>query len=128
MQTPQTIPPDPGTPTFMNFPLCLDLDELDADFAILGVPYGAPYGDDDVPNDQASAPAAVRRESMRLCMGIDHWDFDLDGPLFDGHEIRAVDCGNVPGNPAGTKQHYQTAGQLILNFIGMGIRAKQSQS
>jgi hypothetical protein len=41
MKTPQTIPPDPDTPTFMNFPLCLGLDRLDADFAILGIPYGA---------------------------------------------------------------------------------------
>ena len=46
MKTPQTIPLDPGTPTFLNFPLCLDLDQLDADFAILGIPYGAPYGDE----------------------------------------------------------------------------------
>jgi agmatinase len=120
MPTPQTIPPDPGTPTFMNFPLCLDLDELDADFAILGVPYGAPYGDDDIPNDQAAAPAAVRRESTRLCMGIDHWDFDLDGPLFDGHAIRAVDCGNVPGNPADTKQHYQTAENVVAKVLERG--------
>ena len=120
MKTPQTIPLGPGTPTFMNFPLCLDLDRLDADFAILGVPYGAPYGDDEIPNDQASAPAAVRRESTRLCLGIDHWDFDLDGPLFDGHEIRAVDCGNIPGNPADTQQHYQMAENAIRKILERG--------
>lgn len=120
MKTQQFIPLDPGTPTFMNFPLCLDLDQLDADFAILGIPYGAPYGDDDTPNDQAAAPAAVRRESLRLCMGIDHWDFDLDGPLFDSHEIRAVDCGNIPGNPADTKQHYQTAEDTVRKILERG--------
>ncbi len=107
VKTAQTVPPGPGNSTFMNFPLCLDLERLDAYFAILGIPYGAPYGDDDIPNDQAAAPTAVRRESLRLCMGIDHWDFDLDGPLFNDHEIRAVDCGDIPGNPADTRQHYQ---------------------
>lgn len=71
MKTPQTIPPDAGTPTFMNFPLYLDLEKLDADFAILGIPYGAPYGDDDIPNDQAAAPAVVRRKSLRL--GLSAW-------------------------------------------------------
>ena len=73
MKTPQTSPLDSGTPAFMNFPLCLDLDQFDADFAILGIPYGAPYGDDDIPNDQA-------------------------------------------------------AGQIILNFIGAGMRKKYSPS
>jgi len=91
MNTIQTTPQDPDNSMFMNFPLCLDLERLDTDFAILGIPYGAPYGDDDIPNDQSTAPVAVRRESKRLCLGLDHWDFDLDGPLFDSHAIRAVD-------------------------------------
>jgi agmatinase len=104
----------------MNFPLCLNTDMLEADFAILGVPYGAPYGDDDIPNDQAAAPAAVRRESTRLCMGIDHWDFDLDGPLFDGHDIRVVDCGDIPGDPADTRQHYQTAQETVRTILERG--------
>jgi len=120
VKTPQTIPPDAGKPTFMNFPLCLDLEKLDADFAILGIPYGASYADDDIPNDQAAAPAAVRRESLRLGLGLDHWDFDLDGPLFDGHEIRAVDCGDIPGNPADIKQHYQMADMVIRKILERG--------
>ena len=121
MKNKQTIPLDPETPTFLNFPLCLDLNQLDADFAILGIPYGAPYGDDDIPNDQAAAPAAVRRESPRLYMGIDHWDFDLGGPLFDGHEIRAVDCGNIPGNPADVKQHYRMAEDAVRIILERGV-------
>jgi len=117
MNTIQTTQPGPDNSTFMNFPMCLDLDRLDADFAILGIPYGAPYGDDDIPNDQSTAPAAVRRESKRLCLGLDHWDFDLDGPLFDGHAIRVVDCGDIPGNPADTKQHYQMAEDAVRKIV-----------
>jgi agmatinase len=120
MKTPRTIPPGPDTPTFMDFPLCLDLENLDADFAILGIPYGAPYGDDTIPNDQADAPSAVRRESKRLCLGMDHWDFDLNGPLFNGHGVRAVDCGNIPGNPADTKQHYQMAENAVRKILERG--------
>lgn len=120
VKTAQSVPPGPGNSTFMNFPLCLDLERLDAYFAILGIPYGAPYGDDDIPNDQAAAPTAVRRESLRLCMGIDHWDFDLDGPLFNDHEIRAVDCGDIPGNPADTRQHYQTAEAAVRKIVERG--------
>ena len=120
MNTTQTITPVPGKSTFMDFPLCLDLDRLDADFAILGVPYGAPYGNDDIPNDQAAAPAAVRRESTRLCLGLDHWDFDLDGPLFDDHATRVVDCGDIPGNPADTEQHYQMAEDAVRKIVEQG--------
>ena len=43
---------------------------------MLGIPYGAPYGRDDVPNDQANAPVAVRRESRQFCDGLEHWDFE----------------------------------------------------
>jgi len=120
MNTTQTITPVPGKSTFMDFPLCLDLDRLDADFAILGVPYGAPYGNDDIPNDQAAAPAAVRRESTRLCLGLDHWDFDQDGPLFDDHATRVVDCGDIPGNPADTEQHYQMAEDAVRKIVEQG--------
>jgi agmatinase len=120
MKSTQTIPPGPDNSTFMNFPLCLDPDRLDADFAILGIPYGAPYGDDDIPNDQAAAPAAVRRESARLCLGMDHWDFDLDGPLFDDRAIRVVDCGDIPGNPADTEQHYQLAEDVVRKILEQG--------
>lgn len=120
MNTIQTTAPDAGNSTFLNYPLCLDLDKLDADFAILGIPYGAPYGDDDIPNDQSTAPDAVRRESKRLYVGPDYWDFDLDGPVLDDRPIRVVDCGNVPGNPIDTQQHYQAAEHAVRKIVERG--------
>jgi len=46
-----------GSPnSFLNCPLALDLDNLDADIAILGVPFGLPYVVSDLANDQITRP------------------------------------------------------------------------
>ena len=52
----------PGAPThtFLDFPLALDLDKLEADIAILGIPYGLPYRVDEMANDQSRAPDLLR--------------------------------------------------------------------
>jgi hypothetical protein len=61
-----TIPPRNVYTTFMNVPYVADLDALDADFAVIGMPYGDPYTIDEVTNDQTNAPTAVRRATQRL--------------------------------------------------------------
>ena len=38
-----TQAPPGSANSFLGFPLVLDLDKLDADIAILGVPFGLPY-------------------------------------------------------------------------------------
>jgi agmatinase len=81
---------------FLDLPLQTDLDRLDADVAILGVPHGWPYPDIGTTAGCAEAPSAIRRRSQRLARFIGHWDFDLDGPM---ELARAVDAGDVPGDP-----------------------------
>jgi agmatinase len=49
--------------------------------AIVGVPFGESYAGEACPNDQASAPAAIRLQSGQFCDGADLWDFDLGAPL-----------------------------------------------
>ena len=120
MATPITVAPRPQACTFMGFPLCTELDRLEADFAILGIPYGDPYSIDEVTNDQTRAPLAVRRESARLRIGPDHWDFDVGGPLLDGREIRVVDCGDVPGDPRDMKGHYRAAEAAVRTILERG--------
>jgi agmatinase len=120
MLTPNTVAPHCEVRTFMGFPLCTELDRLKADFAILGIPYGDPYSMDEVTNDQSNAPSAVRRESARLSLGLDHWDFDLGGPLFDGRDIRVVDCGDVPANPADMTGHYRIAELAVRTILERG--------
>ena len=83
-----TVAPRREFQSFHDLPIVLDLDSIDADVAILGIPYGAPYSMDDVTNDQTNAPTHVRRYCERALRGIERWDFDLGGPLFDGKKLK----------------------------------------
>ncbi|MGZ8474873.1 MAG: arginase family protein [Candidatus Limnocylindria bacterium] len=81
---------------FLDLPVETDLDRIDADVAVLGVPHGWAYPDIGTTAGCADAPAAVRRASQRLARFVGHWDFDRDGPM----ELRpSVDAGDVPGDP-----------------------------
>jgi agmatinase len=113
----KTIPPRFTSGTFLGFPLCTEIDSLEADVAILGIPYGDPYSMDEVTNDQTNAPSAIRLESARLSIGLDQWDFDLGGPLFNGQNIRVVDCGDIPGDPADIKGHYRIAETIVKTIL-----------
>jgi agmatinase len=113
----KTIPPRFASGTFLGFPLCTEIDSLEADVAILGIPYGDPYSMDEVTNDQTNAPSAIRRKSARLSIGLDQWDFDLGGPLFNGQNIRVVDCGDIPGDPADIKGHYRIAETVVKTIL-----------
>lgn len=106
--------------TFLNFPLVEDLDVLKADFAIIGMPYGSPYTMDETINDQTNAPTAVRRASQRISLGLDRYDFDIGGTLFDGQDVKIVDVGDVlahAGDPGG---HYSRAEAAIRKIRAAG--------
>ena len=104
-----TEPPWAPLHTFLGFPLVTDLENLQADVAILGLPYGAPYRMAEVSNDQSNARTAVRRASAPMSQAIDRYDFDLDGPLLAGRDIRVVDCGDVVADPWDMSAHYRNA-------------------
>jgi agmatinase len=115
-----TVAPRDVFRTFMNFPLVEDLDTLTADVAIIGMPYGDPYTIDEMVNDQTNAPTAVRRASPRLSLGLDRYDFDIGGTLFDGHDIKVVDVGDVPGSAADHGGHYRLAEAAIRKIRAAG--------
>lgn len=122
LSPPLTVPQRKAFSTFFNFPFASDPDRLEADIAILGLPYGDPYSAAEVTNDQTNAPAAVRRASPRLSVGLDHWDFDIGGTLFDGKDIRVVDVGDVmmyPNDPGG---HYRRAEMAARKIFSTGAR------
>jgi agmatinase len=99
-----------GSPrTFLDFPLALDLDALDAAIAILGIPYGMPYRAAEMANDQSRAPDAIRLASDQTPCTRECFDWDLGGPLLDGRDIRIVDCGNVTADPSDHREHYRRA-------------------
>ncbi|MFQ5959529.1 MAG: agmatinase [Alphaproteobacteria bacterium] len=120
MRQPLTVPPRKGYTTFLDFPLHTDLATLDAHVAILGIPYGDPYSMDEVTNDQTNAPTAVRAESARAAFGLEHWDFDLGGPLFAGRSLRVVDCGDVAGDPTDIRSHYRRAEEAARMIFARG--------
>jgi len=115
----ETVVPQKTPGTFLGFPRCTDISQIDADIAILGIPYGDPYGIEGVTNDQSNAPAAIRQASYRLTLGLDYWDFDLGGTLLDERPVRVVEI--TPSRDL-NEITCITAGQLILNFIGLTAR------
>ena len=107
MSSSLTVPPRKEYQSFHDFPIVTDLDDISADVAILGIPFGDPYTMDEVTNDQTNAPTSIRRFCQRALRGLGHWDFDVGGPIFDGKNIRVIDVGDVPGDPRDMGSHYK---------------------
>jgi agmatinase len=114
-----TVPAPAGTPTFLGVPACTDLDALDADVAVIGVPHGVPYDLANMQGPSAGAPRAVREQSLRYAGEVwTNWDFTFGGPLFNGVPLRIVDCGDVvmrPGDFAGNSARTTAAIAAILD-------------
>jgi agmatinase len=51
---------------------------------------------------------------------LDHYDFDLGGPLLDNRNIRVVDCGDVPGDPLDSVGNQRRATETIRSVINTG--------
>jgi agmatinase len=89
--------PEATHTTFLGAPLVTDVTRLAADFAVIGVPFGVPYGMRQVHYGPADSPRAVRERSFRFGRMLDHYDFDF-GCAFSDLGLRVVDCGDVAGN------------------------------
>lgn len=109
MTTALTAAPSGPPTTFLNSPLVLDLDTLEAQIAILGIPYGMPYQPSAMANDQSRAPDAIRHASNQVLRRSDRFDWDLGGTLLDGRDVAVVDCGNVTAETSDHKEHYRRA-------------------
>lgn len=83
-----------AAPSFLGLP-----DRLPEDCppraVIFGAGHGSNYPDQDS-RGYALAPAAIRAASASEAAFIEHWDFDLGGPLFDGGPVCCIDAGDVP--------------------------------
>ena len=64
---PKTNPP--AANSFVNLPVVTDWQDLQAEAVIFGVPHGKPYLADQFPNNQSTAPAALRAASPRILLG-----------------------------------------------------------
>ena len=89
--------PEATHTTFLGAELVSDLTAVEADFAVIGVPFGVPYGMRQVHYGPADAPRAIRERSFRFGRMLDHYDFDF-GCTFSDLGLRIVDCGDVVAN------------------------------
>jgi agmatinase len=105
--------------TFAGLPACANIGDVSANIAIIGIPHGTPYNPGK-PSYSAKAPTAIRLAAERYSNMLDHYDFDLGGPLFDNRNIRVVDCGDVPGDPLNSAANCKLAMETILSVINAG--------
>jgi agmatinase len=112
-----------GRPSFLNAPRSGDLATLQADFAVIGVPYAYSYTMEAVTSPSGSAPAAIREQSCHFVQGdltLDHYDFDMGGPLFAGKQVRIVDCGDVAMTPGQFEENSRGATEVIGEILDRG--------
>lgn len=81
------------SPPFLGFPDQLADGRL-PDVVIFGAGHGSTYPGKDS-SGHASAADAIRAASQEDAGLVEHWDFDLGGPLFAGKPIVAIDAGDV---------------------------------
>ena len=105
--------------TFAGLPACAKIGDVAADIAIIGIPHGTSY-DPGKPSHSAKAPAAIRRAAKRYADMLDHFDFDLGGPLLDNRNIQVVDCGDVPGDPQDSAGNQRLAMETIRSVMNAG--------
>jgi agmatinase len=86
-------------PTFAGALRCERLEDLEADVAVVGIPYKSPYEVSvplsEVDTAAVSAADALRLQSLTYTHSLRHYDFDFDGDLFAGREVRMADCGDL---------------------------------
>ena len=120
MTMPLTLPPRYGHKSLLFSEVVTDLDNLKADVAFLGIPYGAAYSVDDFSNDQTRAPTAIRQASDRAMRSLERYDFDIDGPFHMGRNLRVVDCGDVPADLNDRGSHLERAEIAVRKILAAG--------
>ncbi|RUW71576.1 MULTISPECIES: agmatinase [unclassified Mesorhizobium] len=82
-----------ASPSFLGFPDHLADGHLPR-AVIFGAGHGSTYPGKDS-SGYALAADAIRAASQDDARLVEHWDFDLGGPLFDGKPVCCVDIGNI---------------------------------
>lgn len=95
-----------ASPSFLRFPDHL-ADGRKPRAVIFGAGHGSTYPGEDS-SGYTLAADAIRTASQGDAGLVEHWDFDLGGPLFDGRPICCVDAGDIA-----TSMH-DNAGNRVL--------------
>lgn len=114
-----TQPPEGTASTFLGAPYCAELGSGEADFAVIGLPFGSPYKMRQVHYGASDAPRAIRDRSMRLGAMLNNYDFDI-GCAFSDLNIRLRDCGDVIGYPGDIVANNARATQAVRRIVDAG--------
>ena len=112
----------PPTFSFAGLPVCTQLENLQADIALVGIHYISPYPQNitDTRTAMETAPDAIRYQSRYFVDHLDHYDFDFNDVLLAGREIRMVDCGDVDRQSEHTEQNPASITAAIRTILNSG--------
>ena len=108
-----------NTKTFAGLPACMDLNDLSAQIAVIGIPHGTSYNPGKL-SHSAEAPAAIRNAAARYARMRNHYDFDLGGPLLANRSVRVVDCGDLAGDPGDPASNCKRAMEKMRSILKAG--------
>ena len=109
-----------GIPSFLRAPICTNLDQLDADIAMVGVPFdeGSPFM-----SGSRFGPRAIREHSLRFCAGRrGYYDPTLKRMFLD-HEIihdRIADVGDVDVTPTNVEKTFDNVTRTVRTILDRG--------
>ncbi|MGD9080445.1 MAG: arginase family protein [Desulfobacterales bacterium] len=114
----------PPAVSFAGLPVCTQLDEMEADIAIIGLHYISPYPqrppDATARTGVKNAADAIRRQSARFMDHLDHYDFNFNDVLLADRQVRIVDCGDVDKQPDGSGQNPENITTAIRTILNRG--------
>lgn len=94
-----------------------DIPLSEADAVLFGAPHGTPY--EGVDNEPYAAAADALRQALQPdAEWVEHWDFDLGGPLLGSNDFKLIDAGNLSTSSldgAGNRALIKNAVQRILD-------------
>jgi len=105
--------------TFAGFPFLDDLEKINTEVVVVGIPFGTPYSTDHGAIFSDS-PVVMRKESLRYPDDMNAWDFDLGGTLADISNGKIADAGDMPGSPSTPEANRATAKKAIQKIIEKG--------
>lgn len=110
------------TRTFFDAPLFVNLDEITADVALLGVPFG---NSNDVQRKTGLGPQAMRETNIYHYAGrpgktpaVGYYDFDNDTDYLKG--VTMVDCGDVPFDPLDVNASFAAVTATVGRILDRG--------
>ena len=114
----------PPVQSFAGSPVCTQLNDLEADIAIIGLHYISPYTQrfsaTTAKTAAETAPDAIRRQSLRFVDHLGNYDFDFNDVLLAGRQVRMVDCGDVHKQPNRGGQNTENIITAIRTILTRG--------